>query len=280
MIEAGDPERPPIVLLHGYPDTKEMWSELLPRLAGRFHVIAYDVRGAGSSGAPRATAAYDLRQLGDDLLAVGDAVAPGRALHLVGHDWGGIQGWEFATQERFRGRLASYTAIAAPSLDQVALSGNSSLRRGRVLEALARARRSWYILLLLTPGGPTLAWRLLSRERWQRRLWEAEGVPAGPGYPAPTLVSDGINGARLYRRNIPRRTLRPRTRAFAHVPVQLIIPARDRYIPESYYELAERYAPVLRRRRVDGPHWLPRTHPEQLASWIAAHAEEAESGGG
>jgi surfactin synthase thioesterase subunit len=104
-------------------------------------------------------------------------------------------------------------------------------------------------------------------------------VGGGPPGAQPSLARDAVNGAKLYRRNIPRRMARPRVDAIAHVPVQLIIPRGDRYISQSYYELAERHAPGLRRRTVDGSHWLPRTEPELVARWIADHVEEVESQG-
>jgi pimeloyl-ACP methyl ester carboxylesterase len=275
---AGDPTGPTIVLIHGYPETKEMWDPVASRLAERFHVVAYDVRGAGGSSAPRSIAAYDFERLGEDLRAVIEALAPGRPVHLVGHDWGGLQGWEFATDGRFAGRLRSFTAIAGPSLDQVSLGGALLLGEHRFWQWLRRIRRSWYVGVLLAPGGPTIAWRvLLGSGRWAAEL-RRQGVPTDPGYPAPTLADDGVNGARLYRRNMPRRGRRPRRDAVAHVPVQLIIPTRDRYIPASYYDLAERYAPALRRVEVDGSHWLPRTHPDQLAELVGGFVEEVEAG--
>ena len=255
-----------------------MWDPVAAELAVRFHVVAYDVRGAGASSAPRQTAAYDFERLGDDFGAVIDALAPGKRVHVVGHDWGGLQGWEFATAGRFAGRLASFTAVAGPSLDQVAFGGELLLRRRRFLEWLTRLRRSWYILVLLTPGGPTLAWRRLAGDRWKAQL-QRDRVVVDASYPAPTLVADGVHGARLYRRNMPRRSVRPRREAFAHVPVQLIIPTHDRFIPVSYYELAERFTPLgLRRFEVDGTHWLPRTHPREVAAWVAEFVEEVEEG--
>jgi len=278
VLEAGDRRRPTVVLIHGYPDTKAMWDPVIGHLAGQLHVVAYDVRGAGASSAPRATAAYDFDRLGEDLSAVIAAVAPDRRAHLIGHDWGGLQGWEFATDPRFEGTLGSFTAIAGPSLDQVALGGAVLLRRRHLVQWLLRARRSWYIAVLLMPGGPTLSWRvLLAGGRWRSQL-RRQGVPTDAGYPAPTLAHDGIHGAKLYRRNVPRRSVRPRLDANAHVPVQLIVPTDDRYIPESYYELAGRYAPALLRRGVAGSHWLPRTHPELVARWIASFVEAVESG--
>ena len=114
-VELGDRTAPTVVLLHGYPDTKEVWEEVAHRLAERLHVVAYDMRGAGASSAPAGgSAAYDLERLVDDFVAVTDAVVPGRAVHLVGHDWGSIAGWEMVTTPRLDGRVRSFTSIAVP----------------------------------------------------------------------------------------------------------------------------------------------------------------------
>jgi pimeloyl-ACP methyl ester carboxylesterase len=61
---------PPVVLLHGYPDSLQIWCELAPRLARRFHVIALDWPGMGQSevwpgGATPAHMADRLRELLD-----------------------------------------------------------------------------------------------------------------------------------------------------------------------------------------------------------------------
>jgi pimeloyl-ACP methyl ester carboxylesterase len=278
LVEAGDAAAPTIVFIHGYPDTKDLWAGVLARLRGRYHVVAYDVRGAGSSTAPRDVRSYRLERLGDDLLAVLDAVSPERPAHLVGHDWGAIQGWEFATQPRFAGRLASLTAIAGPSLDQVSRSGTALLRSGRMLEALARARRSWYVLALLAPGGPSAMWRLpLGERRWRWFLGRVEGLTPEDEYPSPSLVRDALNGANLYRANIPERLLRPRSDAVAHVPVQLIVPERDRFISPAYYERAEQCAPGLRRRTIATSHWAPREDPQSIARWVGEFVAEVEA---
>ncbi len=280
VVEAGDPQRPTLVFVHGYPDTKELWDRVLERLAGDYHVVAYDVRGAGSSGAPRGPAAYDFERLADDLEAVIDAILPRRKVHLIGHDWGAIQGWEFATTERFRGRLLSFTAIACPSIDQVTSAGQALLGRptpAHLLEVARRLRRSWYILALWTPGVPTLAWRgFLAGGRWKWVLREVERIPGAR--PSPTLSSDAAHGANLYRRNIPRRLLRPRIDAVAHVPVQLIVPSRDHFISSSYYDNAERHAPNLRRRTIGTTHWAPLIRPDLLARWIAELVDDVETG--
>jgi NAD(P)-dependent dehydrogenase (short-subunit alcohol dehydrogenase family)/pimeloyl-ACP methyl ester carboxylesterase len=282
VLEAGDSRRPTLVFIHGYPDTKELWDEVLARLGRRYHLVAYDVRGAGESSRPRGAAAYDLARLGDDLEAVIAAVSPHRRVHLVGHDWGAIQGWEFITLERFRARLASLTAIAGPPLDQVAARGRELLRRptpGRLGALARRLRRSWYVLALCTPGLPTLTWRwLLAGSRWAWLLRHVERVGGGAGQPTATLAADGIHGSKLYRRNIPRRMLKPRAGAVAQAPVQLVIPTRDHFISPSYYESVDRLAPVLRRRLVGATHWVPRTEPDLIARWIVQFVDEVEAG--
>jgi NAD(P)-dependent dehydrogenase (short-subunit alcohol dehydrogenase family)/pimeloyl-ACP methyl ester carboxylesterase len=279
VSEAGDPARPTIIFIHGYPDTKELWDGIRGRLADRFHVVAYDVRGAGRSSVPRWPVAYDFERLADDLEAVSRAVAPGGDFHLVGHDWGGLQGWEFATTRRFDGALRSFTSIAGPSVDQVADANWKALRAGRIPELAGRVRRSWYIALLCAPGGPTLLWRgLLGGTRWAAWLRLLERLPVDSGYPQPTIASDGVHGAKLYRRNITRRVVRPRRDAVARVPVQLVIPSRDRFISDSYYAQSEEHAPSVRRRRVAGSHWAPRGQPALVARWVGEFVDDVEAG--
>jgi len=85
---AGD--GPPILLLHGYPQTSAMWHKIAPRLAQRFTVVATDLRGYGRSekpaGGPRHIN-YSKRAMGLDQLQVMQALGFDR-FQLVGHDRG------------------------------------------------------------------------------------------------------------------------------------------------------------------------------------------------
>ena len=70
--EAGDPSRPTIVLLHGFPSSSHMFRDLIPKLAAKYHVIAPDYPGFGFSDQPSGTTfAYTFDHLAavtDDLL--------------------------------------------------------------------------------------------------------------------------------------------------------------------------------------------------------------------
>jgi pimeloyl-ACP methyl ester carboxylesterase len=62
--EAGDPEKPALVLLHGFPTSSHMYRHLIERLAGDFHLVAPDYPGFGNSSAPDpATFAYTFAKL-------------------------------------------------------------------------------------------------------------------------------------------------------------------------------------------------------------------------
>src|ERR1700743_194930 len=53
--EAGDPSNRTVVFLHGFPSSSHMFRDLIPRLAGRYHVIAADYPGFGYSDQPMMT---------------------------------------------------------------------------------------------------------------------------------------------------------------------------------------------------------------------------------
>ncbi|MEU5117359.1 SDR family oxidoreductase [Streptomyces asoensis] len=284
VAELGDPGQPTVVLVHGYPDSKEVWSEVASRLADvhGLHVVLYDVRGHGRSGAPRPLrGGFTLDKLTDDFLAVVDAVSPDRPVHLVGHDWGSVQAWEFVTVERTRGRIASFTSMSGPSLDHFGHWINKRLARPtprRIGQLLGQGAKSWYVYLLHTPTLPELAWRGPLGKRWPGILRRIEKVPSG-NYPTPSLPSDAAHGAWLYRDNVRPRLRRPRPDAHAHAPVQLVTPTGDRFLSERLYDELEQWVPRLTRRSLPAGHWVPRTRPDLLATWIDDFVASVETDG-
>lgn len=281
VAELGDTARPTVVLVHGYPDSKEVWSRVAPLLAERFHVVLYDVRGCGRSTAPRPLrGGYTLEKLTDDFLAVADAVSPDQPVHLVGHDWGSVQSWEFVTVPRTQGRIASFTSMSGPSLDHFGHWIKKRMARPtprRAAQLLNQGAKSWYVYMLHTPALPELAWKGPLGRHWPKILERLEKVPAGD-YPTASLPTDAARGAWLYRDNVRARLRRPRTDAYAHCPVQLITPAGDAFLSERLYDELEQWVPQLTRRTLPAKHWVPRTRPDQLAAWIEEFVTAKEEG--
>ncbi|MEN2420607.1 SDR family oxidoreductase [Streptomyces rimosus] len=281
VAELGDAAHPTVVLVHGYPDSKEVWSEVARGLADRFHVVLYDVRGCGRSSAPKPLrGGFTLEKLTDDFLAVADAVSPDRPVHVVGHDWGSVQAWEFATVRRTEGRIASFTSMSGPSLDHF---GHWIKKRAsrptprRAAQLLNQGVKSWYVYMLHTPVLPELAWKGPLGKRWPKILQRVEKVPQG-AYPTPSLPTDAAHGAWLYRDNVRARLRRPRADAYAHCPVQLITPTGDAFLSQRLYDDLDHWAPQLVRRTLPAKHWVPRTRPDQLAAWISEFVTSKEEG--
>jgi pimeloyl-ACP methyl ester carboxylesterase len=261
----------PVVFVHGYPDTHEVWDRVVARLADRFRCVTYDVRGAGASDAPPGRAGYRLARLRSDLAAVLDSHFPAEPVHLVAHDWGSIQAWDAVVRERsearLHGRIASYTTISGPCLHHADAFVAAARRGGwaRRREALGQLRHSWYAYAFHVPVLPDL---LLGRYvgSLMPRADRSRSRFAG------TLNRDAVNGLELYRANIF--TTRepvpggPRT----SVPVQLVVPLRDAYITEPFVRDVGRFAPDLTRVEIDAGHWVPTSHPDELAACIAAFA--------
>ncbi|GHF25540.1 hypothetical protein GCM10017786_69650 [Amycolatopsis deserti] len=268
VAEAGDPVAPTVVCVHGYPDDRSVWDGVVARLADRFHVVTYDVRGAGESDRPSRRAAYALDRLAEDLAAVLDEVSPDRPAHLLAHDWGSIQSWHAVTTDGLRGRIASFTSISGPSLDHAGHWFRTRLRRpSGWAPALRQLVHSTYIAFFRIPLVPELSWRSGVGRRVLRRLsGSAAGRPA---------VADAVHGLELYRANVGARLSRPRPRP-AEVPVQVLAPLGDPYVTPALQTDVARWAPRLWVRRLPGGHWIPRERPDVIARCAAELVEFAE----
>lgn len=98
---AGDPKRPAVILLHGFPESHRTWRAVAPLLEGRFYLVMPDQRGFAGSDLPQEVGAYRTEALIDDIFALGDALGLER-FSLVGHDWGGAIAWGAALRDNPR----------------------------------------------------------------------------------------------------------------------------------------------------------------------------------
>jgi len=83
---AGDPARPPMVLLHGLGDDERDWQDVLPSLAERYRVYAPDLRGHGRSAHP---GHYSFELMRDDVIGFLDVLGIERCV-LIGHSLGAV----------------------------------------------------------------------------------------------------------------------------------------------------------------------------------------------
>lgn len=78
---------PPVLLLHGFPQTHALWARIAPALAETHRVVCADLRGYGASSKPEGVAAYSFREMAADMAALMTHLGHDR-FDLIGHDRG------------------------------------------------------------------------------------------------------------------------------------------------------------------------------------------------
>lgn len=97
----GDPALPPILFLHGFPESHRTWRHQMEALSDRYFCIAPDQRGYARSSKPTAIEDYVVPKLVADVFALVDALGIDR-FTLAAHDWGGAVGWAAALSNQER----------------------------------------------------------------------------------------------------------------------------------------------------------------------------------
>ena len=108
---AGPEDAPPVILLHGFPESHRTWRGVAPLLEDRFRLIMPDQRGFAGSDRPFDVDEYETDKLIGDIFALAEALGVER-FALVGHDWGGAIAWPAAM--RNDPRLTKLAIINAP----------------------------------------------------------------------------------------------------------------------------------------------------------------------
>jgi pimeloyl-ACP methyl ester carboxylesterase len=127
---------PAVLLLHGFPDTGDVWRHQAPALAAAgLRTIVPDLRGRGRSERPQEVAAYAWVELVADATGILDAFGIERA-HIVGHDWGAALAWAIA-------------ALAPERVDRLVVISVGF--PGAVRPDRRTLEQGWYRLLVLFP---------------------------------------------------------------------------------------------------------------------------------
>ena len=244
-------EGPPVLLLHGWPDSGRMWHDQVPALVeAGFRCIVPDLRGFGASDKPDDVAAYALPLLVGDVVGLLDHFGLARA-HVVGHDWGAALAW--ATASLLPDRVDHLVAISVGFPASFAAAG------------LEQREKSWYMLLFQFRD---VAEQWLSMDGWRNfREWsrhpDAEQVIA-------TLEKDGLTpGLNWYRANVAPETLITGVPPLPPVqaPTMGIWSSGDMALTEAQMVGSQPFVSgEWRYERIDGVgHWIPLEAPQVLS---------------
>lgn len=137
---AGPGEAPPVILVHGFPESHRTWRDVAPLLADRLRLIMPDLRGFGDSDRPEDVAAYTTDMLVADIFALANALEIDR-FALVGHDWGGAIAWAAALR-------------GSPRIERLAIvnSPHPLIFQKSLIEDEAQRAASQYMRAFRDPG--------------------------------------------------------------------------------------------------------------------------------
>lgn len=264
VIDTGPPDGPVVILLHGFPQFADSWTQVTAGLTAQgYRCLAPNQRGYSPGAAPSGRRSYRTSELVTDVLALVDA-SGARKVHLVGHDWGAAVAWAFAL--RHRNRLLSLTALSVP-------------HPGAMLRAMTRSKQffsSWYIVLFQLPVLPELL--LTGRGERPRGL-------------AMVLRRTGLSEEHIARDTatmVERRALTPainwyRAMAFstksavgkAKVPTMFVWSDGDAAIRRKTAEACRDWVSGEYRYEVlvGVPHWIPDEAPGAVVPMMLEHLQ-------
>ncbi|MFT6050931.1 MAG: pimeloyl-ACP methyl ester carboxylesterase [Halioglobus sp.] len=283
VVEAGNPNNPAILFLHGYPDTHEVWSYQMAALADSYHVITFDIRGMGQSSVPSPIAgSYRFPQLIGDIHAVIDATCGKEGkVHLVGHDWGSVIGWSFVLNPQHNPRLLSWTSMSGPDLRLMqhnVLTAWKTYKPKHILSSLSQFIRSFYVYTMFIPKLWELAFGRYGKPKKFSRMLTRSGIPQNdPSLPKTkeALWHRLKHGLNLYRQNVFRWLPLPEKGA-CNVPTQLIMLTRDDYIrPVCFLDL-DQFVNQLTRVELAEKHWAQKSNPTAVTQIIQTFIKEQE----
>ncbi|XP_064454574.1 epoxide hydrolase 3 isoform X1 [Mirounga angustirostris] len=305
-VSAGRGNGPLMLFLHGFPENWFSWRYQLWEFQSRFHVVAVDLRGYGSSNAPQDVDCYTMDLLMMDIQDVilglgGDTPIPGLAsltlphlslashLHLflcpsppprhrpgyskcilVAHDWGALLAWNFS--------------IYYPSLVErmvIVSAAPMSVYQDYSIRHISQFFRSNYIFLFQLPWLPE---KLLSMSDFQilktTLTHRKRGIPHLTPNELEAFLYDfsqpgGLTGPLNYYRNLFRNfPLEPQELA---TPTLLLWGAKDTYFEQGLVgAISSRFVPGrLEAHILPGVgHWIPQSNPREMHEYMWAFLQD------
>ena len=212
-------EGPAVLLLHGWPETWFMWSDIMTGLAAAgYRAIAPDLRGIGDSSRP--AGGYDKRTLAEDCWRLMAETLGEERFFLVGHDWGGAVAFALAAAHRAAVRRLAIFDVPVPGDGTPVMFNNrwhhglhwdpglaEDLTAGREdvylrffyrqfgmrEDAIAEAAQQEYIRAYRQPGAMTAGFKLY--RAMQQDVRDNQAILAEQGkLPMPVLAWGGEGG--------------------------------------------------------------------------------------
>lgn len=251
----------PVLLLHGFPDSKELWTSQIQALSEQgFRVIAPDLRGYGNAPSPIEKEQYAMSILMSDVIGIMNALQLEK-VHLVGHDFGASLAWSLTKYYEHRFNTLTVLSVGIP--------GNPGWA------TIEQKQKSWYFYFFLQEG---LAEKELADYNWKLAK---EAFMSHPNLEdvlirikKPNALTTALN---WYRGNLqhlisqPNVDYLPATKqpevldAKIKIPTMGIWSGKDDFLTENQMTQSSVYVEKFRYRKIeDGSHWMMLDKPAEV----------------
>jgi pimeloyl-ACP methyl ester carboxylesterase len=273
---AGEPGRPVLMFLHGFPEAAFIWDELLEHFArpenGGYRCIAPNLRGYEKSSQPADVSLYRPKHLVQDIAALIELQEPPIEC-LVAHDWGGAVAWNVANQLPHLMRKLAIINSPHPgtflhelksSPKQQAASAYMNFLVRPDAEKLLREDGYRRIFAFFDMGGEP-RWLTENLKRKYREVWDASLTGGLNYYRAsplrpPREGDDAVSSLEL-----------PREMLTIKVPTFVLWATEDKALPPELVDGLDEYIPDLTLERVPGAsHWIVHERPQFVAERLGA----------
>ncbi|MFN3474142.1 MAG: alpha/beta fold hydrolase [Blastomonas sp.] len=275
---AGPEGAPPLILLHGFPESHRTWRYVMAHFADRYRLIAPDQRGFAGSSKPEGVAAYQPKAMVADLLALADHLGID-TFTLVGHDWGGAIAWMAALNHPDRVTRLIMANAAHPFTYQKALFDDTDQRASaQYITEMRRpdfesivAQMGWDAYFDSRFAEPSAVSRITPEERAiYLAQWQTPGAFTAMvnWYRASPLIVPPLEGS-VERPAYLDRTFPPVTQ-----PTLLYWAMDDYALRPSLLDGIEMLVPDLTLVKAPGGHFVPWEQPDALIAAMEAFLAE------
>jgi pimeloyl-ACP methyl ester carboxylesterase len=264
----GDASKPPLLMLHGFPEYGGAWAELAELLQDGFHCIAPDLRGFGQSYAPDDISRYAISDMLADMVAIHDG-----PVTVLGHDWGSALAYGLAMfKPDFVDRLIIMNGVHPVPFQREMAKGGAQSEASQYINVLRAtgsedrlSANDFDKLLKLFSANMDLSWLTPEKLSDYKTEWGRDGrlktmihwyrasplIVADPGKPVIDIPTF------------------PPERLQVRCPHLLIWGTQDTALLPAAAEGLEDFAPQLTRVTLDNAdHWLHHQQPEAVAHAI------------
>ncbi|XP_058463732.1 epoxide hydrolase 1-like isoform X2 [Malaya genurostris] len=251
-VENGDPSKPLILFVHGFPEFWFSWRHQMEEFSKDYWVVAVDMRGYGDSDKPEGVEPYRIENMVQDLKELINSLDR-KKVTLVAHDWGAVICWDFLSQHM--DMVEKYIMMDAPS---------RPVLRKLIMTTKKQFKMSWYTFFFQMPQLPEFFIRMDDLRMFDavfRKHINAEEVEA---FKYTFAKKDALTGpVNYYRANNSRSMKSVRVLdEIQHAPGLYLLGEKDMYISEESGPLMQEQFHNLEFRIVLGvDHFLQQHNP-------------------